>query len=529
VITSRAIIISFLCLSLVAAFFHFTYPNIPDSDSFFYMREAWQLRAAGIFSAEFPWTYHSVIRSFSASLWYGFGVFLIPFSFLNSLTVAIKIAGFLFTSALLLVVCFVVRRHNTKIPFVWALIFFFAAPNVTYQLLMMRPQTLSLIFSAIFFSFLIVPQRERQYKERRSDALKYGVVFFSSFIIAWLHFNLVWVPLLILAVAQIAQLMFREKLDFKAIGATLVGMVLGLVLRPNALGALKLFYVQVVKQIFEKQSGLPLLFGAENFPLSANILFKNFTPFLIVWGAALLFLGWQWFRGRGDVQKRDVHAHLFSISSAILSVIFFLLTILVARRAYDFWALFGVFAIAGGATEFLKQFHRFRLALWSAIGIFVLFLALFSGAKTIKSLERASPPDRMREVAVWLERNSAPRDIVFNVNWSHFSPLFFWNQKNYYVGGLDPIFQYEYNPSLYWKFHYLSSDDLAEKTCPAPACTLEMLEDTHRVLRDDFQAKFVVLDKRQNPRVYRFLSTDSRFKKEFESDYESVFRVLPSE
>ena len=76
--------------------------------------------------------------------------------------------------------------------------------------------------------------------------------------------------------------------------------------------------------------------------------------------------------------------------------------------------------------------------------------------------------------------------------------LFYWNQNNYYIGGMDPIFQYAYNPTLYWKFHYLSNDDVTKNTCGAIACTASMLENTHTVLVNDFKAKYIVLEKQRN-------------------------------
>ena len=107
--------------------------------------------------------------------------------------------------------------------------------------------------------------------------------------------------------------------------------------------------------------------------------------------------------------------------------------------------------------------------------------------------------------------------------WSRFSELFFWNQQNYYIGGLDPIFQYSYNPSLYWKYHYLAAGLLTDKTCGADACTEEMLEDTYEVLRRDFDAKYVFLSKELNPEFNQYLEGDSRFKKTFDNGSEAIF------
>src|SRR3989344_1579066 len=91
------IIAAFLAVS---AIFHIATPNVADIDSFFYIRLASTYRDAGIFNTEFPWIQHSVIKELSSSLWYGFGILPIPFTFFDTV-LGIKIAGWLLTAAAL--------------------------------------------------------------------------------------------------------------------------------------------------------------------------------------------------------------------------------------------------------------------------------------------------------------------------------------------------------------------------------------------------------------------------------------------
>ena len=121
-------------------------------------------------------------------------------------------------------------------------------------------------------------------------------------------------------------------------------------------------------------------------------------------------------------------------------------------------------------------------------------------------------------------------ELVVNVRWSRFSTFYFWNQYNRYVAGLDPIFNYAHDPQLYWKYHYLVEDNevvLLGKTCGAPECTAEMLEDTRTVLQKDFHARFIVLDKRQNPNLLTFLKNNKGFRLGTETENEAAFEVLP--
>ncbi|MDP1718914.1 MAG: hypothetical protein Q8L24_00605, partial [bacterium] len=291
----------------------------------------------------------------------------------------------------------------------------------------------------------------------------------------------------------------------------------------------KLFYIQVIKQIAEKQGGLPLLFGAENFPLSSNILFLNFGVMLLIWTVALAIIGWSIWQGpwRLNEPKRKI----FIISSAVLSVVFFFLSIAVARRAYDFWIVFGILLIAAVFTGLWNSsIHRKQNSSYQwAGGILItalVFLVFYSGTKTINSLKSNSyPPDHVKAAGEWLNRNTQPGDLVYNLHWTHFSPLFLWDRKNYYLNGLDPIFQYDYNPALYWKFNYLATGLTTNQTCGKTECKQSDMEDTYKVLKNDFGAKYILVGKSYNPKMEKFLAGSPNFEKVFEAVNETIYRI----
>lgn len=490
---------------ILSAVFHFSSPNIPDLDSFYYIRQAWLYRTEGLFNTAFPWIYHSVIREFSTSLWYGFGAFLIPFTFFKDLTIGIKIAGFLLTGFTLFAIYYVLRRHNLKWPFLWPLAVFFSAPNVLFQFLMTRPQLASLALSPLLFSFLLTGG--------------FWGVFLTSFGITWLHFNFVWVIFLIAGIVAVVKFFTERKVEWTKIAAVFLGAIAGWLARPEAINALKLFYIQVIKQVFTKQSGLALLFGKENYPLGWQSLFQNFAFLTFLGIAVFIFLTLLDKRKRQEIAPAN---RTFFWASGILAVLFFLFTILVARRVYNFWAEFGMIFTAAVFTFYVP-----KKSLMNVLLIFIFgSMIIFSGWKGIAALQKnAYQPNEFKEVSAWLSENSSPGDIVINFHWPSFSQLFFWNQKNYYVGGLDPIFQYEYSPAFYWKFHYLARDQVTKKTCGKTECTASELEDTHAYLANELKAKYVLLEKAENPAVNQFMASDPRFEKKFENENEAVYLI----
>ena len=352
----------------------------------------------------------------------------------------------------------------------------------------------------------------------------------ASFLIAWVHFNLFWLPILTAGVYLGTEILIKirrkVRINWRRIGAVsgavLGGVVLGWILRPEPMNTLRLVYTQLVTQTLVKQSGLPILFGAENWPIEASVLLANFWGWGVGWGAGIILGAGFVLKNWRKLDEEKFEKIILMTGMAILSILFFGITILMVRRAYNFWILFGVLML-GALTGLEQKINRKWVY---AVGTGLVFLILFSGLKTDVSLKSYGyPPDRLKEVGIWLRDNSEEGEVVFNIRWPDFSPLFFWNQKNYYIGGLDPIFQYADSKNLYWKFHYLATDAVTEKTCGYEACTAAMLEDTDKVLRDEFRVKFIVIRKSQNPILSEYFSGDKKYKKALEAGDYLVFEI----
>jgi hypothetical protein len=111
-------------------------------------------------------------------------------------------------------------------------------------------------------------------------------------------------------------------------------------------------------------------------------------------------------------------------------------------------------------------------------------------------------PNRFESTAKWIADNSNPGEIVFNARWEYFPELFFWNTKNVYSNGMDPIFQYAYDPDLF-------------RAGP----------DSYQVLKERFNARYVFLAKPFDDSLYLRLSADPRFALRKENQYSVVFEV----
>ncbi|MEK7500989.1 MAG: hypothetical protein AAB642_02580, partial [Patescibacteria group bacterium] len=261
-------------------------------------------------------------------------------------------------------------------------------------------------------------------------------------------------------------------------------------------------------------------------------LFKNFSAFMLLWLGAMVLMFWLYGR---LIKNQTDNFKVMAFSSLVISLVFFVLTIVVARRSHDFWILFGVLFIAAAYSAVMQNpliqhshiLKNVRMLFRAVTVLIFMFLIVYTPYRNSISLEeRAVKPDRFKGAALWLKNNSQPGDIVFNVRWSDFPMLYYWNDTNHYIGGMDPIFQYAYDPALYWKFHYLSADEVTKKTCGAPACTASQMEDTYEVLKRDFKAKYVVLEKQRNPLAYFYLENNpQQYEKKIDTTAEAVYLI----
>ena len=496
----------FLCLSLLAAVsLHFNSDYIPDPDIFYHFRHAEIYGSAGgIFGADFPWVRYSVISKFSSDIWYGFHLLVIPFTWAGDPIFGLRLAG-IFITWVFLVSFYIACSHlDIKPAPFWPFFILFSSPFLLYRLAMQRPHVLSLGLDISLFAFLA--------------AGNIWGVFFAGWASTFLHLGLFWVSFLILGAFAVIKLLGEKEFPWRECLALTGGVLVGWVLRPNPLGAVKIAYIQVFQLTLEKFSGAPLNFGSELTPLRFTGR-SNFWLFTLVWLCMLLFFFWRVFTKHAPLSN---YTRTLLLASGSLSIMFFLMSVFFARRAFDFCSSFGVIFIGLVFSNFLYRKQLARIAL---IVVFII-MAAYSFHQRNQALNAIGwDSHRFESVAKWLESNSKPGEIVFNLRWEYFPELFFWNTKNVYISGMDPIFQYAYDPELYWEAYHLGAGKRTQFTCAATSCDEKNLKDTYRVLKEDFKARYVFLAKPVDAPLYYYLLSDNRFSLKNANQISAVFEI----
>ncbi len=487
----------FLCMALaVAVFLHLSAETFPDPDAFYHFRHAEIYRSAGaggIFRTSFPWVHYSVISKFSSDLWYGFHLLIIPFTLVGDPIMGMQLAGIFVTCAFLILFYIVCVYLEIKPALFWPFFLLFSSAFILHRLGMLRPQVLSLGLSALLFAMMAMES-------------VWGV-FFAALASAFLHLNLFFISFLVFGVFAMTKALAEKAFPWRECLALTSGVLGGWLLRPNPLGAAEILYVQLFRFTVEKVGGGLLDLGAELLPLKLKSN-SNYLWFIVLWIISLLRVFCGLAKKELALSNRD---RTIILSSAYLSIMFFLLSVFFARRAFDFCTVFGVILISLVFSRFLYQNLGARLVLTCAF----VFLVPYGLNLRSQVLSVGWNPVRFKSAAQWIAGNSEPGDIVFNARWEYFPELFFWNTKNVYVSGMDPIFQYTYDQDLYREGSYLVSEPIRQ----------EGLKDAYKILKEKFKARYVVLAKPFDGSLYFRLLRDSRFLLKQENDSSAVFEV----
>lgn len=529
---------------LVLAFFlsisiyvNFKLQNISDPDSLYHIRHAWIYRTNGIFDSSFPWAQFSVIRTMGADLWYGFHIILIPLTYVNDLTIAIKLAAIFITFFVATSLYAALKNINVNFSGLWVIFFLFSSPSIITRMTMMRPHPVSLGLMALIFSFFF-----------KGSAV---LVFIFSFILSWIHSSIFWFPILVIGSLIIFQRLYGQAVNTRKIGAFWGGITAGLMIRPHPLANLKLIYIQVVDLYLSKNHELAQVIGAELRPPTWKLVY-NEKWFFVVLIIALISLGWRVYKKSHAFLKEKVSDDTdrkIIISSSLALMALSAVMYMTARRAIDQLGLF-ITIFTGSISSLLLSFRSKAQALKKDfIVLFLCFLLLSLSVYNLIHFNFGSyhSSAKFKESALWLKENTDKGNIVFHLNWTHFPFLFFWNQNNYYINGMDPVFLLKYDEKLYrkllnmainesgdkklyWKLDNMATSDMAGITCgyKPKQCRPETIERVSDVLKNDFHASYVFVTQTHWAFLDYLKKNERNFQQVYKNEKEEViiFKVL---
>jgi len=138
----------------------------------------------------------------------------------------------------------------------------------------------------------------------------------------------------------------------------------------------------------------------------------------------------------------------------------FLVLTLRSQRHVEYFVPLAVAAAASWIS--LIRIPNFRLNLkknYVAIIFVVMGAAAMLASSAAHGLARAKKDlagsynfTLYQKAAEYLKTNAAQNEIVVNADWDDMPPLFYWDDANRYIMGLDPTFMFSASAKRYWDY-----------------------------------------------------------------------------
>ncbi|OGY92099.1 MAG: hypothetical protein A3B30_02040 [Candidatus Komeilibacteria bacterium RIFCSPLOWO2_01_FULL_52_15] len=436
-------------------------PVIGDPDGFYHAKMA-EFLAKGQIVHEMPWLQFTTLAASFTDHHFLYHVLLIPFVIFGKPLLGVKLATVFFSSAFFVVFYALLKRLHLAAPLTYTLLLL-GTSSFVFRLSLVKANSVSLIVLMVGIFALF---------ERRPMLLALcGAVY------VWLYggWPVIWVAAAVFCItdAVISRSGVSRSVRSRPHGArswwALLaalggGTVLGIVLNPYWPSNLA-FYWQQIWQIAILNKGAEVVVGGEWSSLSPKE-FGAFFPYqllaflpacamLVVRPSQATRRSWQLF-------FLAVIAALFAVKSRryvelaaplfLLSASSFWRDMFPAGTLVEWWTR-GKIIFARGADQLI-------LALVAMLLTFIV-LPMGFAQQIIMAHEELSHGVRLTRYAgasAWLRGNTPEGSIVFHSDWDDWPMLFFFNDHNRYLVGLDPTFMYNYSPSLYHRWATLTRD-----------------------------------------------------------------------
>jgi hypothetical protein len=445
-----------LSIGLVFWWLQFSTPSIccGDFDGYYHIKWSqllWQGLRSGHFPPAFTWL---PLTTLSASRYadqhFLFHVLLIPFTWLGDLRVGAKVAAVLFGSAAVFSVYWLVLRYRIRYPLLWLLALLGCSWLFYARLNMTKAQSISILFMVAGIYLLF---------ER-----KYTWLALAAFLYVWTY-NL-FVMLGVLVLIWFAVVWWTElRIEWRPLLWTGLGMLAGFIVNPYFPRNVSLFLEHLVAK-----SGplMPAGVGFEWYSLTSWTFLSSSVVACAAMAIGYIAFGYALSINRPD-KVRMQRPLLFLIFSTCL-----LLITARSNRFMEYWppfaVLFAAFTLqavwessfAGEnsqpVTAELKKAKRPKhkadeataSALYIGMVVILLVAALVYNLHTTRAkiTTITTDPEHYRAGAEWLRSNVPPGSLIYDVNWSDFPKLFFYDTDHSYVSGLDAIYLQDQHPEL---------------------------------------------------------------------------------
>ncbi len=487
-------------------------------DHFFHFKYASLVYSHGWDAIEnFDWIYLNDISSETNRYQVGlYNIFLIPFTLITDKMLGIKVMDAFFASAFFAIIYYVMRKMHIK-KSIFFLLFICITSFFLTRLLTGRAYVLAiaLVFLEMYFAV------EKKYK------LLFLITIFH---VMW-HQSTFFMPLIIMLIAEAARYLSYYKIFYKNIVSSIIGICVGMMIYSGF--PMNIFYL--IKNILSVQSNsmtpgssVGVEAYSKDFMTSFVLNFEVFFLFALLAGVIIVYY-------YISIRNNHIKRESFKNNQLVFLYAFFMLlivtisgTLIASGRFFDYYIPTSVilFALVGTIIferrEIIMQ-DFLKKIIYKTSYTFIIILCVGSFLymkKTIAKFDNS----KFSEVAQWIENKSEEKDKVYLDNWSYFTPLFFYDDKNVYSTGLEPNDAAQANPDLYWKWQNFRKnlfycdkknnckDDAKEFFDKINKLEEDKKQEQYKInsmkiiksIENDFDAKFIVSDNKSFDNILHY-------------------------
>jgi len=487
-------------------------PTLPEPDSFYHAKMA-TLIGQGQILHDFPWLQETSLKDDFTDHHFLYHLLLVPFVKVFDPLVGVKVATVLFAAILALTIYWLFKRFAVKFPLAFVAILLASQPWL-FRVSLVKAPAVFLIFLLLAFYFLAHQ--------------KWLGLFIVSFFSVWLYAG--WPLLLALGIVYQSAFWLTSKFRAQDILSKLSrifsqsgklaawqglawlagGLLAGLIVNPYFPANLKFYWQQIIEIALVNYhqvigvGGEWYAYGFLNLLTDAALVCA-----LLIISLLVFFL---------TLKKQSIYSYVWGIL-----VLAFLVLTLKSRRYVEIFVPLAVIFSAFVFSDFLKKlpkfyfknllgksWHTFFTLAFAVLALGFLLPAPADLLKVKKDIKNGWPLAHYQGASAWLKSNTAFGAAVFNADWDDFPALFYYNDHNYYLTGLDPTFMYRHNPEKYRQYVEITQGRLAG--------------DLATVLKNQFQAEYVFLDNTHQALNNR-LKYDSRFQLVYQDREAKIYKL----
>ena len=532
-------------------------------DPYYHAKHSALIAQTGDLTLVKPWAEFHFLNYAPNDPWWGFHLLQAVFIYFFGIFLGVKISSAILAGLFFAVFYFILKKFSIRYPFVWTCLVFVSSSYFLFRISMERPQVLGMIILPLFSYLLVHPVRNSNrvlnpvrdlslsgvnaagiIPKPNPDAGQWSIIsngvkkkyylMFCLAVIFTIFYHLFLSLFFLIFFYGLAEYYQERKVSLKPFIFTGLGVLAGVLLHPDSLNYLFVVFVSFAEILYLKFAGVDLGVGGELYPSPmSDFIFSNFLIFIPFCLAIVLFLAVK------QINKNREIIFYFLVS------VFWFSTSLIIIRAVDFWVPFGWLFVALVFKEFsqseewlrIKNIFRrhFNLKVTAFFFFcFVLSVSLFNITEIffigIWEDNQTSVDRYIAEANDWLKKNTPAGSIIFFDNWSFWPMMFFYNDHNRYLAGMDPTFLYEYDHQLFWIWKNISYYALY---CDKPEICLEIaprdnIKLIKSAVREKFRSDYILLMNKPERPLTELLSIDKKdFTKVFNNNRVSIYKIIP--